>query len=68
MNKILRADLDGSNMETLLTADNPVGIALDLEARKVYFTDSTVVPAPAAVWLFGSGLLGLIGIAKGKKS
>ena len=26
-----------------------------------------VVPIPAAVWLFGSGLLGLIGIAKRKK-
>ena len=26
------------------------------------------VPLPAAVWLFGSGLLGLIGIAKSKKA
>jgi len=25
---------------------------------------ATVVPAPAAVWLFGSGLLGLIGAAR----
>lgn len=28
---------------------------------------STVVPIPAAVWLFGSGLLGLIGVARRKK-
>jgi hypothetical protein len=28
----------------------------------------TVVPVPAAVWLFGSGLLGLVGIAKRKKA
>ena len=28
----------------------------------------TVVPVPAAVWLFGSGLLGLIGIARRKKA
>jgi len=28
----------------------------------------TVVPVPAAVWLFGSGLLGLIGIAKRKRA
>lgn len=28
----------------------------------------TVVPIPAAVWLFGSGLLGLIGIARHKKA
>jgi len=28
----------------------------------------TVVPVPAAVWLFGSGLIGLIGIARRKKA
>ena len=28
----------------------------------------TAVPVPAAVWLFGSGLLGLIGIARRKKA
>ena len=28
----------------------------------------TVVPVPAAVWLFGSGLLGLVGIARRKKT
>ena len=28
----------------------------------------SVVPVPAAVWLFGSGLLGLIGVARRKKS
>ena len=28
--------------------------------------NATVVPVPAAVWLFGSGLLGLIGIARRK--
>jgi hypothetical protein len=27
----------------------------------------TVVPVPAAVWLFGSGLLGLVGVARRKK-
>jgi hypothetical protein len=27
----------------------------------------TVVPVPAAVWLFGSGLLGLAGVARRKK-
>lgn len=29
---------------------------------------ASTVPVPAAVWLFGSGLLGLIGIARRKKS
>jgi len=28
----------------------------------------TVVPVPAAVWLFGSGLLGLVGMARRKKA
>jgi hypothetical protein len=30
--------------------------------------DATVVPVPAAIWLFGSGLLGLIGVARRKKT
>jgi len=29
---------------------------------------AAMVPVPAAVWLFGSGLLGLIGISRRKKS
>lgn len=32
------------------------------------FTVGTAVPVPAAVWLFGSGLLGLVGIARRKKA
>ncbi len=31
------------------------------------FSNTAVVPVPAAVWLFSSGLLGLIGIARRKK-
>lgn len=30
--------------------------------------DVTAVPVPAAVWLFGSGLVGLIGVARRKKA
>ncbi len=30
------------------------------------FVEQTVVPVPAAVWLFGSGLIGLFGIARRK--
>jgi len=30
--------------------------------------DVQVVPVPAAVWLFGSGLLGLVGVARRKKA
>ena len=32
------------------------------------YTYNPVVPIPAAVWLFGSGLIGLIGIARRKQS
>jgi hypothetical protein len=30
--------------------------------------EASVVPIPAAVWLFGSGLLGMIGVARRKKT
>lgn len=33
-----------------------------------YSMTITAVPVPAAVWLFGSGLIGLIGVARRKKS
>jgi hypothetical protein len=33
-----------------------------------YLIETTAVPIPAAVWLFGSGILGLIGIARRKKA
>jgi len=29
-----------------------------------YLVQSTVVPVPSAVWLFGSGLIGLLGVAR----
>lgn len=32
------------------------------------FGGSSVIPIPAAVWLFGSGLLGMVGIARRKKA
>jgi len=37
----------------------------DIEAQ---VTSLPTVPAPAAVWLFGSGLIGLIGVARRKKA
>ena len=41
----------------------------DRSSATVWFDNVTVsqVPIPAAVWLFGSGLIGLIGIARRKK-
>lgn len=37
-------------------------------AWAVHSGDVSAVPVPAAVWLFGSGLIGLIGIARRKKA
>ena len=34
--------------------------------NSMYVTSVSSVPVPAAVWLFGSGLLGLVGVAKRK--
>ena len=44
--KIQRANLDGSNVETLLTYQNqlrvPIGIALDIAESKMYWTDAII--------------------------
>ena len=34
---------------------------------EIVFATATVVPVPAAVWLFGSGLIGLVGFARRKR-
>ena len=36
--------------------------------NSLHVTSVSAVPVPAAVWLFGSGLLGLIGVARRKKA
>ncbi|MEE9421516.1 MAG: VPLPA-CTERM sorting domain-containing protein [Gammaproteobacteria bacterium] len=40
----------------------------ELFAWAVHDGDISAVPVPAAVWLFGSGLLGLVGVARRKVS
>ena len=54
-----------------LTPSSAILNPADMEAwtATTSFTSSaTLVPVPAAVWLFGSGLLGLVGIARRKKA
>lgn len=53
--EVLRLDLNGTTLGTFFTPINQAGGM------------ASVVPIPPAVWLFGSGLLGLIGIARRKK-
>ena len=45
------------------TTDNGSGIFYD----NLVFAEVSPVPVPAAVWLFGSGLLGLVGVARRHK-
>ncbi len=47
---------------------NPGGQPVTVAFDNVMLIADTVVPIPAAAWLFGSGLLGLIGFSKRKKA
>ena len=56
-------DLDGDGVPGSSMVDGPfVGFNANFNLRP------QVVPVPAAAWLMGSGLLGLIGVARRKKS
>ena len=77
-------NLDSINVGVTLKLNKPLtpttGSLLDLNTSKWEDFDGgnhpfisgsvepNVVPVPAAVWLFGSGLLGLVGVARRKKS
>ena len=69
----------GATVDAVTTGNAAVFFNNGLSAFSSGFGDATVsidsisfnvttVPIPAAVWLFGSGLLGLIGIARGKRA
>jgi len=56
----LAYDLMEVKVDFALSANSTVGVSGFVE-------QVAVVPVPAAVWLFGSGLIGLIGVARRKK-
>ena len=45
------------------TNNLPSGVFYD----NLVFAEVSQVPVPAAVWLFGSGLIGLVGVARRRK-
>jgi len=51
----------------ILEASTSAGGAIFLDNASLTVSPA-VVPVPAAVWLFGSGLLGLVGVARRRKS
>ncbi len=51
----------------ILEASTAPGGAIFLDSASLTVS-SAVIPVPAAVWLFGSGLLGLVGVARRRKS
>ncbi len=61
--------LDGFGLSVVLDTLNEQYIALNYLGSDNHgvMLVRTPVPIPAAVWLFGSGLLGLIGFSKRKK-
>jgi hypothetical protein len=58
--------LEGTGLLSDGAGDHAVTWALSAQSATSYSMDMTVVPVPAAVWLFGSGLIGLVGLARRK--
>ncbi len=56
---LFTADWDETKAQKIVTGFAPF-------SHDAQVNDTSVVPVPAAVWLFGSGLLGLVGIARRK--
>ena len=65
--------LEGTGIASIDGFDDTGGdftLTLNRSGQAFSFSSSAsvVVPVPAAVWLFGSGVLGLVGIVRRKKA
>ena len=61
------ATADFDSFFTSFASDNGGGSTKDIAGTWISYSQ-VVVPVPAAVWLFGSGLLGLVGVARRKRA
>ena len=59
---------DGVNRGTVGAACRADGGSVNCNAATSHISVYGVVPVPAAIWLFGSGLLGLVGIARRRRA
>ena len=59
-------DANSTSGNWLVAWTNTNGVPHDLSHLSIYAP--TPIPVPAAVWLFGSGLLGLVGVARRKRA
>ena len=60
---------EGISLELVAICGGVAGCQSNIFWDNVSITaDIAAVPVPAAVWLFGSGLLGLVGVARRKKA
>ena len=60
------AYIDGGIMGATQSLTGSADIFTSVDWTRAQFLSRTVVPIPSAVWLFGSGLLGLVGVARRK--
>ena len=58
----------GIHIDAFICEEDQIYGNCDVRRFAPFSHDATYVPVPAAVWLFGSGLLGLVGVARRRKN